>query len=169
MKIGILSDTHGNLGQTRSAAGILKAENVETLIHCGDIGKEDVLYLLAEIFDLSRTPLTAVWGNVDRWDPQWYLFPELQGLTLKEHLAELRIGQELAAVIHGDDAPRLSDTIHSGKYRWVFTGHTHVAADRTQNTTRIINPGAIVHTPVPSIATLDTELNFLAWHPLPSA
>ena len=59
MRIGILSDTHGHIGNTIEAVRVLQEQNVELVIHCGDIGSIDVVELFA------GTPTHFVFGNVD--------------------------------------------------------------------------------------------------------
>jgi len=61
MKIGILSDTHGNVTRTREALKILARHNVGAIVHCGDIGSMQCLMLLAE----SAPRVYAVAGNTD--------------------------------------------------------------------------------------------------------
>ena len=43
MKIGILSDTHGHLTRSLAAIECLLDAGAEMLIHCGDIGSEQIL------------------------------------------------------------------------------------------------------------------------------
>ena len=47
------------------------------------------------------------------------------------------------AMIHGDNEEVLSNLINSGRYAYVFYGHTHRRQDRTAGRTRAINPGAL--------------------------
>lgn len=63
MRIGVLSDTHGQLAFTRQAVAMLESCEVEQVIHCGDIGSVDVVRLLAP------WPTHFVFGNCDgNWD-----------------------------------------------------------------------------------------------------
>lgn len=162
-KIGLLSDTHGHVERTRRAAEELGKHAPDVLVHCGDIGSDDVLYALAECFDLSQTPLTAVYGNVDSYAPGLREFPRWDGLTLREQQAVLDIDDFKALVIHGHDLRRLQQAVTSGTYDAVFTGHTHVASDRMEGSTRVINPGAVYRSPEPSVAllTLPNQLDFI--------
>src|SRR5437764_12650721 len=56
MRIGIISDTHGLL-RPEALRALL---GVDHILHCGDIGGEEVLAALREV-----APLTACAGNVD--------------------------------------------------------------------------------------------------------
>ena len=60
MKIGIVSDTHDNLNNLAAAVEVLRAEDVSSILHCGDLCGSDVIRAL-DGFD--------VWiaqGNMDR-------------------------------------------------------------------------------------------------------
>ena len=47
MKIGIMSDSHGDLRRTRRGAELLRDRSVTHVFHCGDIGSQEVLFALA--------------------------------------------------------------------------------------------------------------------------
>src|SRR4051812_19223606 len=61
MLIGILSDTHDRLEAARAAVQRLRQRGAEYLIHCGDVGGQEVLD------ELAGVPTAFVWGNND-WD-----------------------------------------------------------------------------------------------------
>lgn len=59
MRIGLISDTHGKL-----PAEVYKLfENIDHIIHAGDIGSREVIIELQTI-----APVSAVHGNVDNWE-----------------------------------------------------------------------------------------------------
>ena len=60
MKIGIISDTHDNLDKAESAVDFFESEEVDKLIHCGDI----IAPFTAELFD-ADFDLHCVRGNND--------------------------------------------------------------------------------------------------------
>lgn len=158
MKIGILSDTHGDAARTKRAAQLLRDAGSEVICHCGDIGSQRVLIELAEAFPPeSGVPVHAVAGNVD--------YDDYVPLHLHFHgrFADLSLGGKRIALIHGDDSARLRQTLFSQRYDYIFTGHTHVREDRRDGHTRIINPGAIYRAPVPGCAILDTESGALRY------
>jgi hypothetical protein len=43
LRIGVISDTHGQLEPTQHAVRILQSLEVEVVLHCGDIGTADVV------------------------------------------------------------------------------------------------------------------------------
>lgn len=157
MKIGILSDTHAMVGRTRELAELLLAEKVEAVLHCGDIGSETILHQLTAIFGPSGIPVHAVLGNVDYDD-----YPDV-GVTMHGRFADLKLGGRRIAVIHGDDYRGLQEAASSGRYDFVFTGHTHQRDDRTVGRTRVINPGAVQRTLEPGGAVLDLKSGALRY------
>lgn len=138
MKIGILSDSHNEHENVKHAADFFKSLGVEKVIHCGDLTTARILD------ELSTFVLYVVFGNVD-------LDRETISLTTKrlnennlvaEYL-DLTITGKRIFIIHGDDWYKLDQAIHSGKYDYVFTGHTHQVRDEKVGKTRVINPGAL--------------------------
>ena len=65
MKIGILSDTHGDVRRTEAGLDLLLQHPIEALCHCGDIGSESVLTALSAACLPRKIPVYAVLGNVD--------------------------------------------------------------------------------------------------------
>lgn len=157
MKIGLISDTHGNLERTDRAVALLKAHGVGAVIHCGDIGSQAVLLAMVEAFDPPRIPAYAVLGNCD------YDSFVGAGVEICDRFADLELDGKAIAVIHGDDASRFHQAIASQRFDFVFTGHTHVREDRFVGRTRVINPGAVHRAAQPGVAVLDTRSGELAW------
>ena len=167
MKIGILSDTHGDPARTGRALDQLLARGVQAICHCGDIGSTSVLHLLAETGRSSGLPIYAVFGNVDQHEPEVTGFPAGLGVTLCGRRASLELGGRKVAVVHGDDPRLLFETVRGQQYDYCLTGHTHVADDFREERTRVINPGAVYRAQVPSVAILDVEHDQLQLLPLP--
>ena len=151
MKLGLISDTHDNLRHLEAALDILRAEEVTTLVHCGDLCGTAVIRALVEL---------DVWiarGNMDR---QTELGPAADALLGAGHLAWLQRpvfnGYALAAV-HANDEDILRGLISSGRYTHVFHGHTHRRRDQMVGNVRVINPGALgtERTAQPSFCILD--------------
>ncbi|HEX5444919.1 MAG TPA: metallophosphoesterase family protein, partial [Pirellulales bacterium] len=59
MLVGVISDTHGHVEFTRSAVRMFESCAVELVIHCGDIGSNEIVGLFA------LWPAHFVFGNVD--------------------------------------------------------------------------------------------------------
>ena len=161
MIVGIMSDTHGNVARTATAALLLKMHGVETVFHCGDLGSEQVLIELAGAFGDAGIPVHAVLGNVDLWSPEIAEFPPHTGVQVHGSRYEAEVDGERLAVLHGHESRRLEAAVTSGDYDYVLTGHTHRREVRREGPTRVINPGAVHRTLEPSIAVLNTKTDDL--------
>jgi putative phosphoesterase len=137
MKIGIISDTHDNTEALQKAIELLKKQNAEVLIHCGDFCAP---FMMAE---LAKFPgkIHAVFGNID----DRYLTTlkaQEAGIKLHGDLAELEIDGKKIAVNH---FPRIAEALAQAHiYDLVCYGHTHKAEIREVGNTLLINPGEIL-------------------------
>jgi putative phosphoesterase len=161
MRIGILSDTHGNVTRTATAAALLKVHGVETVFHCGDIGSEQVLIELAGQFGEGGIPVHAVLGNVDPWNPGIARFPSDAGVEVHGARYETVCDGRRVVMLHGHESARLEAAAADGGFDYVLTGHTHCREDRRIGRTRVINPGAVHRTLQPTVAVLDTRSDTL--------
>jgi uncharacterized protein len=144
MKIGVLSDTHGETGATERAIRILHQQHVGLAIHCGDVGS-DIVPLLKGL------PTHFVYGNVDELDPLHEAMVDSEH-TLHRELGSLEIEGRRVAFLHGHDVKLLRHTIHSGGYDLVCHGHTHAFSHTIEGKTVVLNPGAVARTTHPSVA-----------------
>ena len=147
MKIGVLSDTHGETGAVRQAIHILHQQHVGLAIHCGDVGTEIVPLL-------KGLPTHFVCGNMDDPEQLSEAITEPEH-TLHQQLGTLEIEGRRLAFLHGHDVKLLRHTIHSGQYDLVCYGHTHNFSSGFQGNTLVVNPGALARTSHPSLATVD--------------
>jgi len=166
VKAGILSDSHGSVSRTRHAARLLNREDVDVVVHCGDIGSEAVLLELIDAFGARPIPVYAVLGNVDLYNEQLEAFPENAGVTLCGRFAELELADKRVAVVHGDDTRKLQAAVSSAKYDVVLTGHTHVCEETIRDGVRIVNPGAVYRSPNPTVAVWDLDRDKVTFLPL---
>lgn len=138
MKIGILSDTHNNLANLDAAIKIFEREGVAIVIHCGDFTGIEVAKKLAPF------QVICVFGNGDfasgeirevltRQNPE-----NFAGMVYTGQIENTRI-----AVTHGHLPGKVEELLHTGKYDYVFVGHTHLHRDERYRVTRLINPGSL--------------------------
>ena len=147
MKIGVISDTHGEIASTQQALDILDRFQVGLTIHCGDIGPA-VMHLL------KGRQVHFVLGNTD--DPDALRKAITEGKhTLHDQLGTLEIEGCRVAFLHGHDVRLLQHTIHSGRWDLVCYGHTHVFSSGRAGSTLVVNPGALSRTDFPSIAVVE--------------
>ena len=163
MRIGILSDTHGNLPATRSAARYLATAEAGAVFLCGDIGGSEVLEELAAVFHPLEVPVYAVFGNVDLFSDDWKFFPSNMGVELLGRFGEVELGGKKIAILHSDDQRRFRRTIESGKFDVVLSGHSHETHDYQVGSTRCVNPGSAGRGMPDSCAVLDLESGTLDW------
>jgi putative phosphoesterase len=157
MKIGILSDTHGNISATAMAAEVFRKAGVGVVFHCGDIGGMDVLAELAGAMEPAHVPVHAVFGNVDIYSSDWKFFPTNIGVQLHGRFGDIPFAGRRIALLHSDDRRLFNKTVASGEYDLVLTGHSHEGHDYTQGHTRCINPGTAGHGSPNTCAVLDLE------------
>ena len=149
--LGVLSDTHGDLFRTRLAADVFKAFAVEAVVHCGDIGSDEIPAVL------SPWPTHYVLGNVDRGCPELTLAVRAAGHTLHGRFAALTASGRRIAVLHSDNIEQFETAIGSGDWDLVCHGHTHQARQYHQRQTLVLNPGAVHRGMPPSVAVVDLE------------
>ncbi|MDY6878370.1 MAG: metallophosphoesterase family protein [Chloroflexota bacterium] len=137
MKVGIISDTHDNLRNLETALGVLQAEGVTRILHCGDVCGPEVIRALAG-FD--------VWiarGNMDRHPGLAQAVEDTLGRGRLAWFHRFTLDGYPVAMLHADNEEVMGNTITSGQYAYVLCGHTHRRRDQTIDHTRVINPGAL--------------------------
>lgn len=145
-RLGIISDTHGEHTLTRKAVKIFENAGVSEVIHCGDVGTEEIVRLLAQF------PCHYVRGNTDSQSLRMWVIRH--GQTFYGSVGVFLRDDKRIAFTHGDDWVTLEDLIHSGKYNLICYGHTHEYAWRIEGETRLLNPGAFLRT-TPTVAVVD--------------
>jgi putative phosphoesterase len=155
MLLGILSDTHDRVAAAAAGIAALKAAGAESFLHCGDVGGEGVLDLLAGL------PVAFVWGNTD-WDrAALQRYAQDLGLECFGGFGEIERGGKLIAITHGDDARAVRRVLDGQRHDYLFLGHSHVKADERVGRVRVINPGALHRAREKTVATLDTTSDVL--------
>lgn len=148
MRIGIVSDSHGHVINTRAAVRMLESLEVEQVIHCGDVGGDEVVGLF------SPWPTHFVYGNVDDRRLLGRAIAAA-GQTFHEAFGSIELAGRRIAFLHGDDTPLLRQTIAGGQYDLVCHGHTHVAKQVHHGATLVLNPGALYRATPHSIALVE--------------
>ncbi|MFB6193242.1 MAG: metallophosphoesterase [Candidatus Nanohaloarchaea archaeon] len=151
MKIGVISDTHDDIELAGKAADFFE-EEVETVIHCGDM----VAPFTAELFDRDFD-FYAVRGNNDG---EWNLKETVEEFgSFENNILELEVEGLSIAVYHGTEEEIVEGLVRKN-YDYVFRGHTHERGKREYSGTTEVNPGGIE---LPSqeegfsVAVLDTR------------
>jgi putative phosphoesterase len=156
--IGILSDTHDRDAAMSAGIDTLRRNNAEFFIHCGDIGSERCIDLLAGL------PCAFVFGNTD-WDrAKLSRYAASIEVPCYGNFANLELGGKQIAVIHGDDFRLKQRLIDEQNHDYILQGHTHIHDERRVGKTRLINPGALHRTASKTVATLDVTRDALWFH-----
>lgn len=130
IKIGVVSDTHIKNEPVELPGELLAGlEDVDLIVHAGDIACDGVLQLLSRL-----APVEAVYGNVD---------PVGLSRRLEEKLLLEREGRKIG-VIHGF---QLRGQIYNARYKFpeadiIIFGHTHRPCRRMVGDTLFFNPGS---------------------------
>ncbi len=126
MKLGVLSDTHGQLRPQVFPF----LEGVDRILHAGDVGDPEILVALEAI-----APVTAVWGNTDGFD--------IRHRTTET--AHLEVEGVRMVVTHGHTVTPLtaeSLSAHFPDADLVVYGHTHEPRQDQVGSQLILNPGS---------------------------
>lgn len=124
MKFAIISDTHNNMANFNKIIDWLNKENIGLLLHCGDIASYDTINQARKNF---KGEIIFARGNAD------YGMDDIPQKQEKEI-----DGKKVAFVHFPDEAKNLCQ---SGKYDFVFYGHTHRAWQETLAGCQLVNPG----------------------------
>lgn len=151
MRLGVISDTHGHIAYTAEAIRVLERENVDAVIHCGDVGTPDVVGLFA------GRPTHFVFGNVDHDQADLRLAISAAGLTCHERRGDVELGGRRIGFVHGDDGGLLMELIASQEFDLVCYGHTHEQELHQEGRTLVLNPGAIYRASPHSLAVVDLD------------
>ena len=135
MKIGVISDTHVPTRARRLSPKVLKLfldEQVETILHAGDIESAAVLIELETI-----APVLAVRGNMDQG-------PETSGLP-KHRFVELegvKIGLGHGSGSPKDIARRIYQAMNRPELDLLIFGHSHHPSMEVIDGVQTFNPGS---------------------------
>ncbi len=149
MKIGIISDSHDNIENTRKALEQLKECGV--LIHCGDFCAP---FMVAEIAKFDGE-VHCCFGNTD---DRFTSTKVAAGNKVNLHGDIGKIGAD-AKKIAFTHFPQFGEALAStGKFDVVFHGHSHQKRKEKVGDCWLVNPGEIMgKAGKPSYAVYDTQ------------
>ena len=151
MLIGIVSDTHGHIPCTEKCVEVLKANDVERVIHCGDIGSSEVIPLF------SDWPTHFVFGNVDYDHDELRETIDSVGMSCHDEFGSVEWDGQRIAFLHSHDHDLFQETVADGDWDLVCYGHTHKAKQHRVGSTLVLNPGAVYRANPRSIAIVDLQ------------
>lgn len=138
MKIGVLSDTHDNLSNLTYALETMGRRDIGTVIHCGDLTDFELLS------QFTGFRLIYLVGNMDHTSGTIVRKVMKQG---EDSFAGLEFTGKLdgvsVAATHSHIEGKVMELVQSGRYQWVFHGHTHQKRNETIKGVHVVNPGAL--------------------------
>jgi len=151
MKIAIISDTHDNAPNLEKALKWMNENNIEKIIHCGDLRAPSLLIdVLAPNF---KRKIHMVFGNVEDRELTPKLAAELKNVKHYGDIGEIEIAEKKIAFTHFPW--KAKELARSGKYDFVFYGHTHKPWSEKIGKTELLNPG--------TLAGLFQKATFAVW------
>ena len=156
MTVAIISDSHDNIPNLKKALDFCQKNNINTIIHCGDLSRPSTLK--QALSPKSCLQIHFVFGNADQLEifnkeqiPQLKIYNQIGDINLKN--------KKIAFTHYPGEAKMLAKT---QKYDYVFYGHTHKPWEQTIEKTKLVNPGNLANMFYkPSFAILDLEKNKL--------
>ncbi len=149
MRIGVISDTHGHVANTRRAVDVMDELKLDCVLHCGDIGSVEVVRLF------TSWPTHFVLGNVDHNEEELRSAIAAAGQTCHGRFGALELAGKRIALLHDDDGARFRETVGSGTWDVVCYGHTHAAKIEKINGALVLTPGAMYRASRHSFAYVD--------------
>lgn len=146
MKIGLLSDTHGDLSAFKLAYEIIK--DTDLIIHCGDLFYHGLFNLIKESYDpleLSKLingikkPIIYAKGNCDSEVDQLAV-----DFSIMDPVRIFYYGGNTIYIHHGHKKKdeELLDLSKKFKFNIVISGHTHIFRIDRKDKLLFINPGS---------------------------
>ncbi|NTU66333.1 MAG: YfcE family phosphodiesterase [Candidatus Moranbacteria bacterium] len=155
MHIAIISDIHDNIPNLEKVLDYCRKEKIGKMICCGDLMTVETLGHLNENF--SGEIFFAL-GNADqRHFPEELFKNHAYGKTkVLESFGEEEFDGKRVAFVHFPEAAR--ELAETGKYDFVFHGHTHKPWEEMIGNCKVLNPGNVAnqHYP-PTFAIWNTK------------
>ncbi len=136
MLVGVVSDTHNNINNVKNIIDIFNNENVDIVIHTGDISKAETL----RMFTGLKCKLVGVFGNNDRSEEGLKEISLLNNFNFQEPPLRLDLADKKIAIFH---EPELIDSYieEFQDVDLILHGHTHRYRQDIIDNTLYFNPG----------------------------
>ena len=137
MRIGVVSDTHDRAEVIAEAIRLLLEQQVELILHCGDIETPETARLFKAI------PTHFVFGNWDKDRVKLAAAIKDVGGTHHDSFGAIELAGKRLAWVHSHERHQLRQLEHSDFFDYLFYGHTHVREQHRTGKTLVANPGAL--------------------------
>jgi putative phosphoesterase len=139
MKIAIISDSHDNIPNMEKALTWINQNNVELIVHCGDLAAPAMLTkILAPKFSGE---IHIVHGNVGDPDLLEQLAKDLSQVKIHGIVGQIEIDHKKIAFTHFPE--KALELAKKGDFDLVFYGHTHKPWEEKVGNTKLVNPGTL--------------------------
>ncbi len=149
MRIGIVSDTHDRVEAIAEAVRLLADQQVEVILHCGDIESPETVAAFAGV------PTHFVFGNWDKDRAKLQAAIKKVGGVSYESFGAVELGGKRVAWVHSHERHQLYQLEHCDYFDYVFYGHTHVREQHRTGRTLVANPGALFRASPKTCIVLD--------------
>jgi len=136
MLIGVVSDTHNNFKNIDQIISIFNSENLDLVIHTGDITRAETLRKFSNL----NCPLMGVFGNNDRFEEGLQEVCNQYEFIFKDPPLSLSLDEKKIVVFHEPDDIEGYISTHKD-IDLVLHGHTHRYKEETKNDIVYFNPG----------------------------
>ena len=136
MLVGVVSDTHNNIKNIENIINIFNSEEVNLVIHTGDVSKAQTLRLFSDL----NCPMVGVFGNNDRDEEGLIEACNECDFNFQEPPLSFTLENIKIAVFH---EPELIDSYIQEHLdvQLIIHGHTHRYREETINNIKFFNPG----------------------------
>ena len=142
MLIAIISDTHDNIPNIKKVLDYCCEHKIQKLIHCGDLATLETLNFINDNF---TGEIFFTFGNMD----DGHVANDLKNKTKYKNtnifpdFGHAEIAKRKVAFVHYPEAAK--ELCESGKYDFVFHGHTHKPWTEIINNCTLLNPGNVAN------------------------
>lgn len=154
MKIAIISDVHNNEVNLKKVLDYCAREKIETIICCGDLASKDTLEYFCDNFS---GVVHYTFGNMDDGHLRNYeILQNYKNIKVYKNFGETEIDKNKIAFVHYPNVAK--ELCATGKYDFVFYGHTHKPWTEKINNCTLLNPGNVAgEIYLPTFAVWETE------------
>jgi len=142
MNVAVISDIHDNIPNLKKVLDYCNANKIEEIICCGDLATIETLDFLNDNF-LGEIFFT--FGNMDQGHIANYPFSgnKYKHTEIFYDFGHAEIADKKIAFVHYPDVAR--QFCESGKYDFVFHGHTHKPWEEIIGNCTMLNPGNVAN------------------------
>lgn len=160
MQVAIISDIHNNEVNLKKVLdfcdGKSASRRIKTIICCGDLASQETLDFLNKHF---FEKFLYTFGNMDKGQLQDFDFEKkYTNMVVYKKFGEVEIEDRKIAFVHYPNvAKELAET---GKYSYVFYGHTHKPWVEKIGNCTVLNPGNVageIYPPTFAVWETDTD------------